>query len=141
MTRMHKRKIVGIQVHHSALLNDAHRGLVNGVQGLNGALSCTGDPAIEELIQRGKRLIQDVGRIQGASRDRLQQFYQNDPERFKRCRDGEEPWPDETLAGFEPRCTCHDICRIHDKGHSADEGWVCKCKRCPAHPDIEREAA
>lgn len=137
---MRKRKIVGVQVHHSVSLNDAHRGLVNGAMGLSGAIASTGDPALVELHERAQQLVRDVGKAEREASARLQQFYEDDPERFKRCRDGYIPWPDETLMGFEARCTCSDICQIHDRGRT-EPGWVCKCEQCPAHPDVERQAA
>lgn len=132
------RQIIGVQVHHSSVLNDAYRNLVNGVQSLKGAVEMTGDPELLELVEQATAVLRRVGRKQEAASAYLQQLHKDDPERFVRCREGFEPWPDETLIGFEPRCTCHDVCQIHDNGRPDNIGWECKCVQCPAHPEVQR---
>lgn len=134
---MHKRTIIGVQIHHSTLMNDAYRGLVNGAQGLKGTLSCSGDPYHEELVNEAVALVRRVGRAQEAAAERLHKLWEEDPDKFIRCREGAEPWPDETVGGFQARCTCSDICQIHDNGNETP-GWVCKCRPCPAHPEVKR---
>jgi hypothetical protein len=134
-----QRRIIGIQTHHSVQLDDAMRGAANMCAGLRGALRCTGDPEHAGLLEEAGALARRIARARTEAGARLQAFYAADPERFKRCRDGIEPWPDETLGGFEPRCSCHDRCLIHDHGVDAPPEQ-CNCGReCPAHP--EREAA
>lgn len=133
------RKIVGIQLHHSINLSDASRNLANGAQCLQGAITRTGDPVLIALRQDLIKLIRVVSAQERAATERLRKFYVDDPERFVRCRDGAEAWPDETIGGFQARCTCDDICQIHDNGRD-EQGWLCKCKQCPAHPEIERSA-
>jgi hypothetical protein len=55
---------------------------------------------------------------------------------FKRYVEGELPWPDETLEGFVPRCTCKDRCLFHDTGRGGPEH--CNCDRiCGQHGDAE----
>ena len=51
------RRIIGFQVHHSANLDDASRFGVNMLTALEGALKRTGDPEIEQLLQRLERAI------------------------------------------------------------------------------------
>ena len=134
---MRLRKIIGIQLHHSINLSDASRFCVNGAQALQGAITRTGDPDLVELRKDLLAVIKRVSEHDQAATERLRQFYIDDPDRFVRCRDGAEAWPDETLSGFEPRCTCDDTCQIHENGRT-DEGWKCKCDPCPAHPEESR---
>jgi hypothetical protein len=51
-----------------------------------------------------------------------------------RAREGFEPYPDELPERFVGRCTCYDACAIHDRGQSAEDGWICNCGvTCPVH--------
>jgi hypothetical protein len=130
-----KRRIIGIQTHHSMQLDDAMRGALNMCAGLSGALTCTGDPEHARLLDEANLLARRIIGARDRATTSLRGFYDADPERFKRCRDGFEPWPDETLGPFEPRCSCHDRCLIHDHGIDAPIEQ-CTCGRaCPAHPD------
>lgn len=134
-----QRRIIGIQTHHSVQLDDAMRGAANMCAGLRGALKCTGDADHALLLEEAALLARRISRARSEASSRLRAFYEADPERFKRCRDGMEPWPDETLGAFEPRCSCDDRCLIHDVGVDAP-AEQCNCGReCPAYP--EREAA
>jgi hypothetical protein len=132
-----QRRIVGIQTHHSVQLDDAMRGAANMCAGLRGALKCTGDPAHAKLLEEATALARRVAAARGEATTRLRGFYEDDPDRFRRCRDGIEPWPDETIGAFEPRCSCYDRCLIHDHGVDAPPEQ-CNCGRpCPAHFDEE----
>jgi len=134
-----KRRIIGIQTHHSVQLDDATRGAANMCAGLRCAIRCTGDPEHARLLEEATALARRIGEARDEARARLRGFYDVDPERFKRCRDGIEPWPDETLGLFEPRCSCYDSCLIHDHGVVAPPEQ-CNCGReCAAH--AERDAA
>jgi hypothetical protein len=134
-----QRRIIGIQTHHSVQLDDATRGAANMCAGLRGALRCTGDPVLASLLDEATTLAGRIADARNAASSRLRGFYDEDPERFKRCRDGIEPWPDETIGAFQPRCSCYDRCLIHDHGVAAPEEQ-CNCGvPCPAHPN--REAA
>ena len=134
-----KRRIVGIQTHHSVQLDDALRGAMNACAGLRGALTCTGDPEHAALLEEATALARRVSHARDEATTRLRGFFEQDPERFKRCRDGVERWPDETIGPFEPRCSCYDRCLIHDMGVDAPFEQ-CNCyEECPAHP--ERKAA
>lgn len=138
---MRKRTIIGVQLHHSVQLADATRGGANMLAGLAGAVNATDDPALKDLHAQGIQVLRAIGRAERAATERLRALHESDPIRFYRCRDGFEPWPDETVDGFEARCTCGDICRIHQDGRSAQDGWVCNCCRCPRHPEADRAAA
>lgn len=128
-----KRRIVGIQTHHSVQLDDAARGAANMCAGLRGALKCTGDPEHAKLLEEAAQLALRISEARSAASSRLLGFHAEDPERFRRCRDGIEPWPDETIGAFEPRCSCYDQCLIHDHGVDAPPEQ-CNCGRpCPAH--------
>lgn len=136
------RKIVGIQLHHSVAYADATRGLVNARAGLRSAMTRTGEPEIEEIDKLLAEATRRTNRLEQAAQQRMRALWDQDPERFKRCRDGAEPWPDETIAGFEPRCTCYDACRVHFDFNAEPrgvggialaegEGWKCQCAPCP----------
>ncbi len=133
---MRRRRIIGIQTHHSVQLDDALRGAANLCAGLSGALTCTGDPEHARLLDEARALAKRIAQARGVARQSLSDLYERDPELFRRCREGELPWPDETLGGFEPRCSCADRCLIHDLGVDAPAEH-CRCGRaCPAHPDL-----
>lgn len=134
------RQIVGIQLHHSINLSDTTRNLVNGAQCLQGAITRTGDPTLLALREELLTIIKRVSAQELEATTRLRELYVKDPERFVRCREGDEPWPDETVGGFEARCTCNDTCQIHDNGRDVVEGWKCMCRQCPRHPEVERSA-
>src|SRR5688500_14634712 len=125
-----RKRIVGIQVHHSVFLEDALRGAANACAGLDSAILRTGDNDLIELLWRLRGLTRELGDARDRSRGRLRSLPK---EKVTRCREGEEPWPDELPEGFVPRCTCYDRCQIHGGGRSEDEGWVCNCQPCPAH--------
>lgn len=136
------RKIVGVQVHHSVAYADASRSLVNARACLRSAMTRTGDPRIEKIDDLIAQAQRRTTRLEKAAVQRMRDLRKQDPERFQRCVDGAERWPDETLSGFEPRCTCYDACRVHfdfnaeprDVGGIAlaeGEGWKCQCAPCP----------
>ena len=131
-----KRTVTGIQLHHHVQLDDAVRGLANGLTGLRGAHRLTDNPrliALHDQLQAGMR---DVAEERDAAAERFRRFYVEDPDRFKRCRDGHEPWPDEVAAGFTARCTCHDAC-LHSHGLEPGPNGICNCDGvkppCPQH--------
>ena len=124
------RRIIGIQVHHSANLDDASRFGANMLSALEGALKRTGDPEIRGLLARLGPLVRQIGVARTAAGLRLQ-MHQRDPD-FKRYVDGELPWPDELAEGFVPRCTCGDRCLYHDTGRGTPDD--CSCDRvCGQH--------
>ena len=126
---MRKRIIIGIQVHHSVFLDDALRGAANACAGLDSAIVRTGDNDLIELHWRLRGLARELSEARDRSRGRLRSL---PTDQVIRCREGEEPWPDELPEGFAPRCTCYDHCLTHDTGVGRDED--CNCgKVCPAH--------
>jgi len=137
---MFQRKIVGIQLHHSVNLSDAVRNGANMCAGLRGAITCTGDPELQTLLEEADELVRRVSLAHSAAHERLLGF-QDDPD-FSRMRDGDLPWPDETIGGFQARCSCYDSCLVHDHGvRDAPEGQ-CNCEyACPQHPHPEARAA
>jgi hypothetical protein len=128
------RRIVGIQLHHSVNLDDASRFAVNMLTALEAADRKTADSEVRSLLDRLRPLVREIGVARTAAGLRLQ-MHQRDPE-FKRYVEGELPWPDETLEGFVPRCTCKDRCLFHDTGRGGPEH--CNCDRiCGQHGDAE----
>lgn len=124
-----RKRIIGIQVHHSVFLDDALRGAANACAGLDSAIVRTGDNDLIELLWRLRSLTMELGDARDRARDRLRAL---PSDQVVRCREGEEPWPDELPEGFVPRCTCYDRCLTHDTGVGRDED--CNCgKVCPAH--------
>lgn len=124
-----RKRIIGIQVHHSVFLDDALRGAANACAGLDSAIVRTGDNDLIELLWRLRGLAHELSNARDGSRGRLLSLPKD---QVIRCRDGEEPWPDELTEGFVPRCTCYDRCLTHDTGVGRDED--CNCgKACPAH--------
>lgn len=124
-----KKRIIGIQVHHSVFLDDALRGAANACAGLDSAIVRTGDNELIELLWRLRDLTRALGDARDGSRARLLSMPKD---QVIRCREGEEPWPDELPEGFVPRCTCYDRCLTHDTGVGREED--CNCgKVCPAH--------
>jgi hypothetical protein len=144
------RRIVGVQIHHSSHLRDAAVYLVNARTRLTGAKLRSGDPELEAIDGLITEALGRTAKLRDAAAQRLRSLWEEDPDLFVRCRDGAEPWPDETTGGFEPRCTCYDACRMHfdfddnprDEGGvmlAELEGWRCQCGPCPLHPDDIRE--
>jgi hypothetical protein len=124
-----RKRIIGIQVHHSVFLDDALRGAANACAGLDSAIVRTGDNDLIEFLWRLRGLTRELSEARDRSRGRLLSLPKD---QVIRCREGEEPWPDELPEGFVPRCTCYDRCLTHDTGVGRDED--CNCgKVCPAH--------
>jgi hypothetical protein len=129
------RRIIGIQVHHSVNLDDASRFGANLLTALEAAHGKTGGEETRRLLDLLTPLIREVGIARTAAGMRLQ-MHQRDPA-FKRYVDGDEPWPDELVEGFVPRCRCHDLCLFHDIGRgTADQDCSCD-RRCGQHPDAK----
>jgi len=142
-----RRAIIGIQVHHSVLISDAVRHLVNGTQALAGAAGLATVSAVELLVLREEvaRILRRVTELEDEARRRMQELYLENPEMFRAARDGDIPWPDEDPVDFEPRCRCQDRCLVHD-GNLAETEWAqrygpeavaaeCNCDvGCAAHP-------
>jgi hypothetical protein len=129
------RPIIGVQLHHSVMLEDASRFAINMLTALEATLKRTGDPEIRDLLERLGPLVREVGVARTAAGLRLQ-MHQRDPG-FKRYVDGELPWPDELPEGFVPRCSCEDRCLFHDVGRGTLER-DCNCDRaCGLHGDAE----
>jgi hypothetical protein len=124
------RGVTGIQLHHVTDLQDARRFLGNAVMALSAAHARTGDARFSGLAEQLKGLVAETRGLEGEARDSMHRLHSTDPERFVRCREGEEPWPDELQAGFIPRHTCQDECLYHD--HDVLDGILqCTCGRPP----------
>lgn len=132
------RRIIGVQVHHSVALDDASRYAVNALTALESARVRTDDPEIVDLMARLRPLVREIGIARTAAQLRLK-LHQNDPD-FRRYVDGDLPWPDETLEGFVPRCSCQDRCLFHDHGRGSIE-QDCNCDRVCGQHGEEAEAA
>ena len=124
------RGVTGIQLHHVTDLQDARRFLGNAIMALKAAHVRTGDARFSSLAEQLKGTIAETRGLEDEARERMQPLPSTDPERFVRCREGEEPWPDELQAGFVPRHTCRDKCLYHD--HGVLGGIMqCTCGRPP----------
>ncbi|HYN50890.1 MAG TPA: hypothetical protein VES62_08180 [Thermoleophilaceae bacterium] len=95
-----RKRIIGIQVHHSVFLDDALRGAANACAGLDSAIVRTGDNDLIELLWRLRGLTRELSEARDRSRGRL---LSPPKDQVIRCREGEEPWPDELPEGFVPR--------------------------------------
>ncbi|MBC2866916.1 hypothetical protein [Streptomyces mexicanus] len=124
------RGVTGIQLHHVTDIQDAGRFLGNAVMALRAAFVRTGDERYSGLSAEVSDLLAKVRGLENAARGNLHALHSRDPERFVRCREGDEPWPDEIEAGFIPRHTCRDTCLYHD--HDVlDAITQCICGRPP----------
>ncbi|MEU6527082.1 hypothetical protein ABZ892_30725 [Streptomyces sp. NPDC046924] len=124
------RGVTGIQLHHVTDLQDAGRFLGNAAMALRAAHVRTGDDRYSDLSAELKNTLALVRRMENEARTGMQELHAADPERFARCREGEEPWPDELQAGFIPRHTCGDGCLYHDRG-VLEAIMQCTCGRPP----------
>ncbi|MET8768088.1 hypothetical protein [Streptomyces sp. NPDC004658] len=124
------RGVTGIQLHHVTNIQDARRFLGNAVMALNAAHVRTGDARFSGLADQLKSMVAAARDLEGEAQERMHELHTADPERFVRCREGEEPWPDELQAGFVPRHTCRDECLYHDRG-VLDGILQCTCGRPP----------
>ncbi|AWS44495.1 hypothetical protein [Streptosporangium sp. 'caverna'] len=108
------RSVTGIQMHHTTDLQDAGRFLVNAAMALRAAYVRTGDDRYSSLAAQLKAVAVKARMLETQARASLHGLHAADPEQFVRCREGEDPWPDEIQAGFVPRHTCRDQCLYHD---------------------------
>ncbi|MFF4414155.1 hypothetical protein ACFYY8_16595 [Streptosporangium sp. NPDC001559] len=108
------RGVTGVQMHHTTDLQDASRFLGNAVMALRAAHVRTGDERYSGLADQLKAVTAQARGLESQARASMEDLHVADPELFLRCRDGEEPWPDEIQAGFIPRHTCRDQCLYHD---------------------------
>jgi hypothetical protein len=69
-----RKRIIGIQVHHSVFLDDAVRGAANASAGLDSAIVRTGHNDLIELLWRLRALTKELGDARDRSRDRLRSF-------------------------------------------------------------------
>jgi hypothetical protein len=125
-----KRKIIGVQVHHSTKARDASMYGANMATALGSVFEMTDDPRWQVLADQAVALVRQVSSLSREANERLHE-YQSLPN-FEAMVAGDEPWPDETVEGFEARCRCADRCMFHDnaRGNEAD----CNCdQRCRAH--------
>lgn len=127
MTVTWVRGVTGVQLHHVTDLADASRFLVNATAALRSANVRTGDSRFVAVQSKIRELLAEVGNLEDEARARLHSFPRD---QFTRCRDGEEPWPDEIAAGFIPRHTCRDRCLYHDMG-VLEAIMQCICARPP----------
>lgn len=145
---MGTRKIIGVQLHHSIKLADARRFGANPCSALEAAHRMTDNPALLALHDQAQAVLREVSRAERDAHARLVEF-QSHPG-FGRMVDGALPWPDETLEGFEARCTCNDACPTCDRLATAPtpesaltwaaEGHRGRCQPC-ARCDAQAEAA
>lgn len=130
-----KRGVSGLQLHHHVHLDYAVRGSVNAVASVRAAARLTNDPKLWALADELEAVAHRVADARDAAKRRFDELYIEDPERFRRCRDGYEPWPDEA-PGLIPRCNCRDRC-LHEHGIDPGERGVCNCPGskppCPQH--------
>jgi hypothetical protein len=145
---MGTRKIIGVQLHHSVKLGDARRYGANLCSALEAAHRITDNPALLALHDQAQAVLREVSKAERDAHARLVEF-QSHPD-FGRMVDGALPWPDETLGGFEARCTCNDACPACDRVATAPtpesaltwaaEGHRGRCQPC-ARCDAQAEAA
>jgi len=124
------RSVTGIQLHHTTDLQEAARFLSNAMMALRSAHVRTGDDRYSGLATRLQTMAAEVRELEAQARATMRALHETDPARFIRCRDGEEPWPDEIQAGFIPRHTCQDQCLYHDH-NVLDAITQCICGRPP----------
>ncbi|MBB4916735.1 hypothetical protein ACFY19_22310 [Streptosporangium saharense] len=124
------RGVTGVQMHHTTDLQDAVRFLGNAVMALRAAHVRTGDERYSGLADQLRAMTAETRGLESQARTSMQDLHVADPELFLRCRDGEEPWPDEIQAGFIPRHTCRDRCLYHDHG-VLNAITQCTCGRPP----------
>jgi hypothetical protein len=121
-----KRKIIGVQVHHSTKARDA----ANMATALGSVFEMTDDARWQVLADQAKALMRQVSSLSREARERLHE-YQSLPN-FGAMVAGDEPWPDETVDGFQARCRCDDRCMLHDNGRGTEAD--CSCDQyCRAH--------
>lgn len=88
-----RKKIIGLQVHHSVFAHDAMRGAINAAAGMDSVLvRRPDDPVAAELHKRARALAGDISQYQRAAQKRLTEF---SVDIIKEARDGNCPWPDE----------------------------------------------
>lgn len=127
---MWTRGVTGIQCHHVTDLQDAARFLGNAAMAVRAAHVRTGDDRYASLIGQLHDMHARMRELEGHARASMQALHSTDPDRFVRCRDGEEPWPGEIEPGFVPRHTCQDQCLYHD--HDVlDALMQCTCGQPP----------
>jgi hypothetical protein len=126
-----RKRVVGMQVHHSVFLEDALRGAANTRAGLRSAIQRTGDSDLIALAERADDVLRHLRAARDDARESLLSMPTHD---VVRAREGFAPYPDELAEGFVGRCTCYDQCPIHTRGQSAEDGWICNCGvTCPVH--------
>jgi hypothetical protein len=126
-----RKPVVGMQVHHSVFLEDAVRGAANTRAGLRSAIQRTGDTDLIALAERADDVLRELRAARDEARTSLLSMSKG---HVVRAREGFAPYPDELAEGFVGRCTCYDECAIHDRGQSAEGGWICNCGvTCPVH--------
>lgn len=124
------RGVTGMQMHHVTDLQDAGRFLGNAVMALRAAHVRTGDDRYSGLAAQITAVVGRARELEEEARTKMHVLHSTDPQRFIRCREGEEPWPGEITAGFIPRHTCKDQCLYHDR-HVLDAITQCTCGRPP----------
>jgi hypothetical protein len=122
--------VTGIQRHHATDLQDAVRFLGNAAMAVRAAHVRTGDDRYATLTAQLNDVHARMRELEGQARASMRTLHATDPDRFVRCRDGEEPWPDEIEPGFVPRHTCQDQCLYHDHD-VVDALMQCTCGRPP----------
>jgi hypothetical protein len=126
-----RKPVIGVQVHHSVFLEDALRGAANTRAGLRSAIQRTGNTDLIDLAARADDVLRELRAARDEARESLLSMPKHD---VISAREGFEPYSDELAEGFVGRCTCYDQCPIHDRGQSAEDGWICNCSvPCPVH--------
>jgi hypothetical protein len=139
MSQTMRPPVIGVQLHHNSSWDQLALHLVNAMQYLKAVESATGTEHPElhaELYAIREKA--SAGRAKGLRV--LDELAIEDPEKFRRCRSGLEPWPDEDQITFTGRCNCNDQC-LHRLGVE-DLGpiGVCNCDGVrppcpvPGHP-------
>ncbi|MEU0968875.1 hypothetical protein ABZ357_26920 [Streptomyces sp. NPDC005917] len=124
------RGVTGIKLHHTTDLQDAGRFLGNAAMAMRAAHVRTGDDRYSSLVGQVKAVLTEARELEDEARADVRRLHSADPEKFIRCREGEEPWPGEIEAGFIPRHTCKDECLYH--AHNVlDAITQCICGRPP----------
>jgi hypothetical protein len=131
MNQPWKRRIVGVQIHHSVTLSDASRHAANMLTALESVRRrALDDEEVAGLLEELRPMVERIGIARAASQMRLG-LHQADPD-FRAYVDGDLPWPDEDPEGFVARCRCDDRCLFHDVGRGSEADCNCDV-RCRQH--------
>ena len=101
--------IIAFQQHSSGIWDRVALALVSAMQHLKAVESVTGVERPD--LHAALLAIREEASAQRAKGQRLLAELQiEEPDRYRRCWSGLEPWPDEDALTFTGRCNCHDQC-------------------------------